>query len=520
MKIRINKNYMIFPVNTNSTVKKLCFKSDEKSIYKLDIKLDNLNPDFYAHIDVSRFKGQELELSVSPEMKIEFRESDEMSIENLYSEPMRPQIHFTPKTGWINDPNGLIYIDGVYHMFYQYNPAEPAWGNMHWGYAVSTDLIHWKEKNVALFPDERGTMYSGCAVLDEKNLLGKNEGDKKTSLLFYTTTDPFCQYMSYSTDNFKTIERYGNGPVVPHINSRNRDPKVIFCDELNCYIMILYLYEDTYCILKSYNLVDWSEIQYLQLKGDNECPDIFPLCDNKGTRKWIIIGAHDKYLVGTFINGMFKAEQTEMSLHYGTSGYAGQSFSNMPGGRIVRVVWDKWYLPAANFCGQMGIPMELTLSEFDNKYYLEANPVEELKCIYKDTTNYENINLSPDDEFRVALEQASYVFEIKSRNFSNGVLKIGIFGQFIDLDLTNNQIQLGDCIAPVSVTHSGLDIKVIVDRCSIELFADCGKITMSCLDNNTFNDYNVPYFTLKSNCAVSFENININLLDSIWERKI
>ena len=120
MKIKITKKYLIFPVNTLATNKELFFKKGSQTVYNLNIKLDNINPDFYAYIDMTRFIGDELVLSVSPEMKITFRESDTNDTEKLYKEPYRPQIHFTPKSGWMNDPNGLIYLDGVYHMFFQY----------------------------------------------------------------------------------------------------------------------------------------------------------------------------------------------------------------------------------------------------------------------------------------------------------------------------------------------------------------------------------------------------------------
>ena len=309
----------MFPVNTFSYRKNLSFKIKDQIVYSLNIRLDNYNPDFHAYIDVSRYKGQTLEIGVNPEIKITYRETDEIDTPGLYKEPMRPQIHFTTKNGWINDPNGLIYIDGVYHMFYQYNPAEPEWENMHWGHAESHDMIHWVEKPAALFPDSRGTMFSGSAVYDEKNLINK-DSDKKAALLYYTTTSPFCQYMSYSTDNFKTIKTYGDKPVVPFMVDGNRDPKVIFCEEINSYIMALYLTDDTYCILKSDNLTDWDELQKIHLKDDNECPDIFPLYTDSGEKKWVFMGAHDKYLIGSFKEGFFKAEQSEISLHYGSAG--------------------------------------------------------------------------------------------------------------------------------------------------------------------------------------------------------
>ena len=516
MKIEIKNKYLIFPVNTLSTKKVLTFKRDCETVYQINIKLDNYNPNFYAYIDVSRFVGQTIDIFVDPEMKFEIREAGEINIDNLYHEPMRPQVHFTTKNGWINDPNGLIYIDGIYHMFYQYNPTEPNWDNMHWGHAESRDLIHWEQKDVALFPDERGAMFSGSAILDDKNLLGKNVENNKTALLFYTTTTPFCQHMSYSTDNFKTIKQYTDKPIVPHIKASNRDPKVVFCDELDCYIMALYLDEDIYCILSSNDLTNWEELQRIHMVEDNECPDIFPLYDDEGARKWIIIGAHDKYLVGNFKTGKFVAEQSVLSLHYGTSAYAGQSFSNLPNNRIVRMVWDRWDLPHFNFNGQMGIPMEMSLCKHEGNYYLQANPVEEIKGIYKNTKAYSNVSLSSEEMFIETLQCTAQLLKFKVENLESGMLTVDIFGRSIGFDFTNNKMNIGDCTAPVSLTRRGLDITLIVDRCSMEVFADGGKIFMSRLNNDTLNDFNIPYLTIRADRKITLENIEINSLDSIW----
>ena len=516
MKIEIKNKYLIFPVNTLSTKKILTFKRDCETVYQINIKLDNYNPNFYAYIDVSRFIGQTIDILVDPEMKFEIREADEINIDNLYHEPMRPQVHFTTKNGWINDPNGLIYIDGIYHMFYQYNPTEPNWDNMHWGHAESRDLIHWEQKDVTLFPDERGAMFSGSAILDDKNILGKNVENNKTALLFYTTTTPFCQHMSYSTDNFKTIKQYTDKPIVPHIKASNRDPKVVFCDELDCYIMALYLDEDIYCILSSNDLTNWEELQRIHLVEDNECPDIFPLYDDEGARKWIIIGAHDRYLVGNFKTGKFVAEQSVLSLHYGTSAYAGQSFSNLPNNRVVRMVWDRWNLPASGFRGQMGIPVELKLCKYENVYYLEAAPVKEIEDIYTHTKNLENVLITIENGFFETLDDAAQLVKIKSSYIANGAMNISIFGREINFDFSKNEIKLGDATAPISITRGCLDITLIVDRCSIELFTDNGKIYVSCLDGYTLMDRNLPYIKINASTNISLDSIEINTLKSIW----
>lgn len=517
MRITVKKNYLIFPVNTLALNKKLTFNQDDKTLYDLDIKIDYISPNFYAYIDVSRFIGQTLDLSVEPEMKLDFRIADEIDIDNLYSESLRPQIHFTTKNGWINDPNGLIYLDGIYHMFYQYNPADNHWGNMHWGHAESTDLIHWKEKKTALFPDDRGAMFSGSAISDEKNLLGKNTDNHKAALLYYTTTNPFSQCLSYSTDGFQTIEKYSDNPVIPHVESENRDPKVIFCDELDCYILALYLMDDIYVIFKSDDLVNWTELQRLNLPGDNECPDIFPLIDFAGNRKWIFSGANGRYLVGKFENDKFEPEQEAISQHYGDSAYAAQTFSNLPDGRTVQIAWDRWQLPSYGFNGQMGVPAELSLSLYDNTYYLEARPVKEIEDLYNSFEHYENIRTSHDIDFRIQLDDTAYLFKINGLTNVCGVTEIQIFGRTIQFDFNKNEIAIGKNYAPISLTASNGEITIIVDRCSIEIFADDGKIYMSCIDDDTFCDRNIPYLVIKSENETIIKNMEIHSLKSIWE---
>lgn len=513
--MKITKKYLVFPVNTLAKEKELYFKENGKTVYHLNIKLDTYNPDFFAYIDLARYLGKELEISVEPEMEVAFTESDTMDIENGYKEPMRPQIHFSTKNGWINDPNGLICLNGVYHMFYQYNPAAPYWENMHWGHAESRDLIHWVEKDTALFPDERGTMFSGSAVWDEKNLLGL-DADNPAALLFYTTTAPFCQNMSYSTDGFKTLVHYSKNPVVPHIVACNRDPKVIFCQELGCYLMALYLDRDVYALFRSNNLTDWTELQRIPIPGDSECPDIFPLCCG-AERKWILMGASDYYLVGQFADGKFVAEQGVQRLHCGSQGYAGQSFSNLPNGRVVRVEWDRWEMPAKGFCGQMSIPVEMSLCKHEGIYYLQAAPIQEIERIFKDQALYHAVVVNPECGFAKKLDDTAQLIRIKSAFLSNGKMELTVFGRTVSFDFDQNEAAIGDTKAPISITKDHLDITMVIDRCSIELFLDDGKIYVTCLNQDTLMDRNLPYITVTANQTMLLDSMEIHALRSIWE---
>lgn len=517
MEITITKKYLVFPVNTSAKNKLLSFSAEDKTVYEFNIKLDNYAPDFYAYIDVSRFHGLKIQLSVKPEMEISYEEADCMDITDLYHEPLRPQVHFSTKNGWINDPNGLLYLDGVYHMFYQHNPAGNHWDNMHWGHAVSTDLIHWEEKDIALFLGENGNIFSGSGIIDKDNRLGFADGNTPTALLYYTaTTHPFTQRMAYSTDHFRTVKEYEGNPIIPHMIGGNRDPKVTFCEERSTYIMALYLIEDEYCLLSSTNLTDWELFQKIKFPGEAECPDIFSIKDSDGMKRWIFMGANDRYIVGEFRDGKFTADQEAKSLHYGTAAYAGQTFSNMPDDRVVRVVWDRWNCKTPKFCGQMGIPMELTLEKCDGNYCLCANPVKEIETIYSSHETFDDMKVSANEEQSIALEDKPYLLKIKGAYTNDVVLDFSIFGCSFSVDFTKNQLMLGEKQMPLSISKNNFDITLLIDRCSMEIFADGGKAYMSAVEDYTICDRNLPRLNISTNKEYCFESIALHSLVSIW----
>ena len=515
MDIQIRSSYLIFPVNTLAVSKTLCLSDGGQPLYSLKIKLDYVSPDHHVYIDVSRFAGQTLQLSITPEMPLRFREADTMDLEDPYGQPLRPQIHFTTKVGWISGSCGLVFSDGVYHLCYQHNPAGSEWSNMHWGHAVSTDLIHWSEQPDVLFPDSRGMMYSGSAIVDERNVLGQNSDDRKAIALFYTTTQPFCQNLSWSTDGLKTITHHSKNPVVRHIECVNRDPKVVFCQELNCYLMVLHLQNSLYCFLRSTDLIHWTQHQRIHLESDNECPDFFPLCDEQGQRHWILIGANDHYLVGRFEGVRFVPEQETLFLSYGTS-YAGQTFSNMPGGRTVRMVWDRWHLPAREFSGQLGVPTELSLHTISGLYYLAANPIAELRQLITHSRCMQDTALSPEQPLHVDLQDAAQLLRIRAVHQSSGALSCRIFGRSFRLDFAKNQLSLGDYSAPISVSGRDLDLTVIVDRCSMEFFIDGGVSQLTVLNQRTICDRNLPTLTLEAASALTLDTLEVHALQSIW----
>lgn len=520
MKITIASKYLIFPVNRSIGKKRMTFYRDGCSVYALNIRLDNYNPDFYAYIDVSRFMGETLDLVMEPQMEITYREANEMDIPNLYREPTRPQIHFSTKNGWTNDPNGMIYVDGTYHMFYQHNPTEPKWDNMHWGHAVSPDMIHWEEKDLVLFPSDEGMKFSGSAIVDEKNLLGLQKGNTPTVVLYHTVTEPSRQCIAYSTDSLETVIDAAETPIIPNLVGRNRDPKVVYCEELQCYVMALYMEKDIYALFSSSDLKNWKKFQELHLPGDSECPDIFWLKDQNGKKKWTLMGASDKYIVGEFKNGRFMQTQPVKSLHFGNSAYAGQTFSNLPNDRVVRVVWDsskiQWPMLQSRVNGQMSIPMEYTMDEVEGTHYINANPVEELGCLYGEQKTICSCSVTKEQKLHQELPYAPHLFRIKGGWDEDIKLDITIFGCKFQCDFFENALKFEDKTMPISIVNDKLDLTIIVDTCSFEIFTDGGKAYMTMISPGSVCDCNLPYLEIASNKDYVLDTLEATELQSIW----
>ncbi len=483
----ITHKYMIVPINRQMTVKRVFFISEGKSIFDFDAQLDFKTPEFYLYLNVERFRGMDILFSVHPQIDFSFTFSDEKSPLPSGNDRYRPFVHFTSRYGWLNDPNGMIFYNGEYHVFYQHNPAGVSWGNMHWGHAVSRDLMNWTELDDAVFPDEFGSAFSGSAIEDIKNVSGLKENGYNPLLLFYTAAGgdrelsagkKFTQRMIYSVDGGKSFKRY-NDTLIDHIIAENRDPKVVYVDELQMYVMALFLDGHEYALFGSADLLRWNEFQHITLPDDAECPDLFPLpVEGSAEHKWVMMGACDTYTVGNFKNGRFTPEQEYRSYYYhgihGRTSYAAQSFSGLSDRRI-RMTWENMRTPDSAFYGQLSVPCEMSLVKDAGCLRLKTLPVMEFENNRVETRIYSDVVCSTKHPFVEELSPDAYDITLTVAADTPD-FTFYFFGIYYDVIVSRNVLNYCGIEAPLSFSGGDISIRVISDKLGVEIFIDGGLI--------------------------------------------
>jgi len=451
-------------------------------------------------------------------------EGPERTAVALYKEKYRPQFHFTAQKNWINDPNGLVYYKGEYHLFFQHNPFGITWGNMTWGHAVSKDLIHWRQLRNAIEPDELGTIFSGSAVVDWKNTCGFQAGKENVLVAFYTSAGkhapvprPFTQSVAYSNDRGRTWVKYKDNPVVAHIRAENRDPKVVWHEPTQTWIMALYLDADDFLLLSSKDMKSWTPLQEIKLKGSDECPDFFelPVDGDRGNTRWVFWGGDGKYMVGTFDGRRFTPETDAIESKVGYFS-AAQTWSDIPSsdGRRIQIGWTKGDFPGMGFNQQFSIPCELSLRTFDEGIRLCRVPVREIE----------------------KLRVERYSISAGTLKLGRGVLS-GISGELLEV---RSEIDLGDTEEVVFVlrgtpvvyfakdktlfcrdrkaelrpVNNRIKLHILVDRTCIEIFANEGRVSMFLSFPLDTNDTSVELFARWGRARV--ERLDIWSLKSIW----
>lgn len=479
------------------------------------------------------------------------------------AETHRLQYHFSPKAHWINDPNGMVYYKGIYHLFYQYHPASSVWGPMHWGHTTSKDMVHWQEQPIALYPDSLGWIFSGSAVVDVNNTSGFGKNGQVPLVAIFThhnqklekeKSNKFqYQSLAYSLDDGKTWTKYAGNPVLPNPGITDfRDPKVRWFEAGKKWIMTLAT-KDRVTFFSSPNLKEWTKESDFghdvgEHRGVWECPDLVTLKHN-GKDVWVLIvsvnpggpngGSAAQYFVGEFDGKTFKASSKQTKwMDYGTDNYAGVTFANT-GNRTILMGWmNNWQyardLPTPNWRGATTVPRELGLREVGSELFLLSTPVKELDALNEKTTSLANVNVTGSydltaktggslDAFKLTLSAPiANDFSIVLANDKGNELAIGYDkganAYYIDRTKsgkTDFEKGFGKRItAPRLSTDKTLSFTLLVDAASVELFADGGLSVMTSI---FFPDQDLTKLSVKSASGVSIRNLTFTPLDAILQ---
>ncbi|HEX5219619.1 MAG TPA: glycoside hydrolase family 32 protein [Verrucomicrobiae bacterium] len=489
----LEKLFLNFPVKNGAPKKWVTLLADGKELHRFDIELADAEPDWWAFFDAAPLRNKTVTVKVD---KLADNSTGLSSIDQttqiknakeLYREPLRPQFHFTSRRGWLNDPNGLVFYEGEYHLFYQHNPYGWNWGNMHWGHAVSKDLVHWKELPVALYPDKHGTMFSGSAVVDWNNTAGFQTGKEPALVAMFTAAGrPFTQGLAYSNDRGRTWTKYENNPVLGHIVHENRDPKVIWYAPEKKWVMALYLDHNDFALFASPNLKQWEKLSDVKLPGDAECPEFFemPVDGNPQNTRWIFYGANGRYLVGRFDGRNFTPESGPHDLHQGNCWYASQTYNDIPAkdGRRILVPWGR--LPDGEifrgmpFNQMMGVPVELKLVSGTAGPTLKVRPIEELKALRRRTHEIKSQSITPDSNPLAAFSGELFELEAQIEVGDAKEISFVVRGVPLTYDVASQQLSCLGKKSKFAALDGRISLQIFVDSRSVDIFGDEGRLYM------------------------------------------
>ena len=481
----------------------------------------------------------------------------------LNKEKYRPQIHFTPERHWVNDPNGMVFHKGTYHLFFQHSPTASIWSDISWGHATSKDLVHWKREPIAIYPDSLGLIFSGSAVVDKNNTSGLGKNGIIPLVAMYTSHDMVkekagaidveTQSLAYSLDEGKTWIKYEKNPVLKNPGVRDfRDPKIIWHEETKRWIVAIAA-QDQITFYASTNLLDWVKLSdFGKTDGAHggvwECPDLFPMEYNNKTY-WVLLvnlnpggpntGSATQYFIGDFDGKEFKSNSNLTKwADYGPDEYAGVTWSNT-GKRRILIGWmSNWQyanvVPTETFRNSFTLPRELGLMKIDNEMYLTSMPINELKTIEKTSVTKNDVII---DE---AIDLTSFFGKIntpskfdfvftKHNNFTvvlynnmNEKVIIGFDKEknvfFLDRKNAGKTEFEKDFarvnFAPRFSNQEEVSMTIYLDKASIEIFADHG---LSVLTSVVFPNEDFSKINLLSSKGEVLKTFTYTPLHSIWE---
>lgn len=525
----VTEDYLLLPIQDDAPEGKICIvKDNEQKGTLMNVRLARERVDSYVPFALSAYKGQHISIEIQgvPETALCWKELKlSGSFDMANKESFRPVYHHTPAYGWMNDPNGMFYKDGLYHLYFQYNPYGAVWGNMHWGHSTSTDLMHWKFEGCAIVPDAWGAIFSGSCVVDHENTAGFG---KEAVVAFYTSAkstpwgDIQMQSMAYSLDNGKTFTKYEGNPILTSSEKDFRDPKVFWYAPGKHWVMILAVGQHME-IYSSVNLKEWKkESEFGAMQGAHggvwECPDLVEI-PVEGTRekKWVLIcnlnpggpfgGSAAQYFVGSFDGKKFVNESPTQTkwMDWGKDNYATVTWNNAPDGRCIALGWmSNWQyannVPTRQYRSANTLARDLTLYREGQELYLKSTPSVEVKKARGKKVSIPSFKVSEKHEIVNLFEEKQGAYEVEIVIQNAGASKIDFCllndkGEKVSMyyDLNRKQFVMDRSesgtvdfskdfpavtVAPVNVDKE-LTLRLFVDRSSIEAFGEDGKFVMT-----------------------------------------
>lgn len=525
----VTEDYLLLPIQDDAPEGKICVvKDNEQKGTLMNVRLARERVDSYIPFALSAYKGQHISIEIQgvPETALCWKELKlSGSFDMANKESFRPVYHHTPAYGWMNDPNGMFYKDGVYHLYFQYNPYGSVWGNMHWGHSTSTDLMHWKFEGCAIVPDAWGAIFSGSCVVDHENTAGFG---KEAVVAFYTSAkstpwgDIQMQSMAYSLDNGKTFTKYEGNPILTSSEKDFRDPKVFWYAPGKHWVMILAVGQHME-IYSSVNLKEWKkESEFGAMQGAHggvwECPDLVEIpVEGSREKKWVLIcnlnpggpfgGSAAQYFVGSFDGKKFVNESPTQTkwMDWGKDNYATVTWNNAPDGRCIALGWmSNWQyannVPTRQYRSANTLARDLTLYREGQELYLKSTPSSEVKKARGKKVSIPSFKVSEKHEMVNLFEEKQGAYEVEIVIQNAGASKIAFCllndkGEKVSMyyDLNRKQFVMDRSesgtvdfskdfpavtVAPVNVDKE-LTLRLFVDRSSIEAFGEDGKFVMT-----------------------------------------
>lgn len=527
--LNVAKKFLHLPVQENAPECKIGIINNNKSEGVLmNVRLAREKVDYYVPYDISAYVGQDISIDIQgmPSSSLCWKEiklSDTFDSSNR--ETYRPVYHHTPVYGWMNDPNGMFYKDGVYHLYFQYNPYGSMWGNMTWGHSTSTDLTHWTYEGTAIVPDAWGAIFSGSCVVDKDNTAGFGKG---AVVAFYTSAkstpwgDIQSQSMAYSLDNGKTFIKYEHNPILTSTERDFRDPKVFWYAPGKHWVMMLAVGQEMQ-IYSSGNLKEWKkESSFGAMQGAHggvwECPDLVEVAvEGSKEKKWVLIcnlnpggpfgGSAAQYFVGSFDGKKFVNESPTQTkwLDWGKDNYATVTWSNAPAGRCIALGWmSNWQyannVPTTQYRSANTLARDLTLYRVGGELYLKSKPSPEIKKARAEEKKIPTFEVKGNYEVASLLADNKGAYEIEMTIENKGTSKIDFSlmnekGEKVAMyyDVVRKQFVMDRSasgivgfsrdfpavtVAPVRNTDQ-IHLRLFIDRSSVEAFGEEGEYVMT-----------------------------------------